>query len=109
MIYLLGVACALLLFLVLHFFTELAKKQKLAISASLLLVITLAVLYNAFADSKNKRLMSTITKFNQHQTVVCAGIKINDKDYTLSVGTHTFIGKKDTPLYGKMVSASECN
>ena len=108
MIYLLGVVCALILFLVLHFFTELAKKQKLAISISLLLIIILAALYNAFANSKTEQLMNIVTKFNQHQTLSCDGAKINDKGYTLSLGTHTFIGKKDTPFYGKMVSASEC-
>ena len=35
-------------------------------------------------------------------------IDINNTDYTISIGTYTFIGKKDTPNYGQMISASTC-
>jgi hypothetical protein len=53
-------------------------------------------------------MMATVTAFKQNKTVKCDGIDVNNKLYDLSTGTYTFIGRKNTPNYGQMISASSC-
>jgi len=53
--------------------------------------------------------MQTIIKFNQNKTIVCDGIDVNTTNFSLSIGTYTFIGLKNTPNYGQMISASTCH
>lgn len=108
MAYIAGLVIVGLLFLSLHYFTELTKSQKLTISAIVLAVILSAVAFNAYSSSQRDKMLNVVLKFKQSKTVECNGIDVNNSDYTLSVGTYTFIGKKNTPHYGQMISASSC-
>jgi hypothetical protein len=53
-------------------------------------------------------MLGAVLKFKQSKTIDCKGIDVNNSNYTLSIGTYTFIGKKDTPNYDQMISASTC-
>jgi len=97
-----------LFFLALHYFTELTKNQKIIISASLLGIILSAILYNNYMAQEQEKMLNIVTAFNQGKTVKCNGVDVNAKNYTLSIGTYTFIGKENTPIYGQMISASSC-
>ena len=96
------------LFLGLHYFTELTKSQKISIFVSLLIVITGATLYNKYTSQQQEQLLKVVLKFKQNKTIKCGNIEINSSNYTLSVGTYTFIGKKGTPYYDEMIAASSC-
>jgi len=108
MAYIAGLVIAGLFFLSLHYFTELSKSQKLMISAIVLAVILGAIAFNAYSSSQRDKMLNVVVKFKQSKTVACNGVDVNNSDYTLSVGTYTFIGKKNTPHYGQMISASSC-
>lgn len=108
MAYILGLVVVAFLFLALHYFTELTKSQKMTVTAIVLVVILAAIAFNAYSTSQREKMLNVVLKFNQDKTVQCDGIDINNSNYTLSVGTYTFIGKKDTPNYAQMVSASQC-
>jgi energy-coupling factor transporter transmembrane protein EcfT len=97
-----------LFFLALHYFTELTKSQKLAISTIVLLIIVSAILYNNFMAQQRDKILNVVTIFNQGKTIHCNGVEVNKDLYTLSIGTFTFIGKENTPIYGQMISASTC-
>ena len=97
-----------LFFLSLHYFTELDKKQKILVSSIILLIITGAIAYNNYSDAQRQKMLDVVLKFKQNKTIECNGIKVNNKNYTLSIGTYTFIGKKGTPNYAQMISASSC-
>jgi len=106
--YILGLAVVALFFLSMNYFTELNHKQKLTTTAVLLLIIFGAIAFNTYASSQRDNMMTVVTAFNQNKTVDCNGIKVNKELYDLSTGTFTFIGRKDTPNYGQMISASSC-
>ncbi|MCF6309555.1 MAG: hypothetical protein L3J19_03640 [Sulfurimonas sp.] len=108
MAYLAGLVVVGFFFLALNYFTELTKHQKTLVTAIVLGIVLSAIAYNAYSTSQREKMLNTVMKYNQHKTITCSDIEINDKNYTLSVGTYTFIGKEDTPNYGQMVSASTC-
>jgi len=106
--YIAGLVIVGIFFIVLHYFTELSKSQKITVTATILAVIIGAIAYNTNNTSKRENMLNVVTSFKQGKTVLCSGIDVNDKNYTLSVGTYTFIGKENTANFGKMISASTC-
>ena len=108
MAYIVGVALVGLLFLALHYFTEVSLYQKIVITAVILAIVLGAIAFNAYSSSQREKMMRVVLHFKQSKTVKCNGIDVNNSDYTLSIGTYTFIGKKNTPNYGQMISVSTC-
>ena len=108
MAYIAGLVIVGFFFLSLHYFTELTKSQKAVVTAFVLAIVLGAIAFNAYSESQRDKMMSVVTKFKQSKTVSCNGIDVNNSNYTLSIGTYTFIGKENTPNYGQMVSASDC-
>lgn len=108
MAYIIGLIIVALFFLSLHYFTELKRTQKITISLITLGIILGAIAYNSYTSAQRETMMQVVTKFQQNKTVHCDSIDVNTTNFTLSIGTYTFIGKKDSPYYGQMVSASKC-
>ena len=108
MAYAAGIVIVGLFFLVLHYFTELTKTQKALVTAIVLAIVLSAIAFNAYSNSQRDKMLNVVMKFNQNKTVKCDKTDVNNINYTLSTGTYTFIGKKDTPNYGQMISASTC-
>ena len=108
MAYLAGLVIVGFFFLALHYFTELSKHQKGIITAVVLAIVLSAIAFNAYSSSQRDKMMNVVTKFNQNKTVKCNGTDVNNSNYSLSIGTYTFIGKENTPNYAQMISASEC-
>ena len=108
MAYIAGLIIAGLFFLSLHYFTELTKNQKTIVTAVVLALILSAIAYNSYNASQREKMLNVVTAFNQGKTIKCNGEDINASNYTLSIGTYTFIGKENTPIYGQMISASSC-
>jgi len=107
--YIAGIAVVGIFFLLLHLFSELTQLQKVLLSLGLLTLIFGAVEYNNYEAQQRQKMMQTIIKFNQNKTIVCDGIDVNTTNFSLSIGTYTFIGLKNTPNYGQMISASTCH
>lgn len=108
MSYLYIVAVIALLYGVMHFFTEMGHRQKLQVAGGLLLVVVAAVAWNSSVDREQEHVRSVILKFNQHQTLECAGVEVNDGNYTLSIGTQSFIAKEGSPHAGRIFDAAGC-
>ena len=106
--YIAGLVVVGIFFLSLHYFTELTKSQKTIVTSVVSAIILGAIAYNSYSTAQRDKMLNVVMKFNQHKTVICDGVKVNDKNYTLSIGTYTFIGKVNTPIYGEMISASTC-
>ena len=99
-----------LLFAALHFFTELKAKEKIGIGATLTVIILFAIGFNTYNDSQRELMTSIELKFKQNKSVTCRvdTIEVNQSNFTFSVGTHTFIGRKNTPHAGLMIDVREC-
>lgn len=108
MAYIYGLIIFTLLFLALHYFTELNRSQKLIIGALLVTIILGAIAYNKYNQAQRDKMLNAIVKYKQGKTITCNGVEVNATTYSLSIGTHTFIGKKNTPHYAEMISASTC-
>lgn len=108
MAYFVALGIAGLFFALMHYFTELTKSQKATATAIILSLVLGAIAFNAYSESKQEQMMRVIVKYNQGKTVTCKGLDVNNSNYSLSVGTYTFIGLQNTPNYGQMISASTC-
>ena len=108
MAYIAGLVIAGIFFLALHYFTEVSKSQKITIASVALGVILAAITYNSYSSSQREQMLGAVLHYKQGKTIQCAGEDVNSSLYSLSVGTYTFIGKKDTPNYARMISASTC-
>ena len=108
MAYIAGLVVVSFFFLSLHYFTELSRSQKIIVTAIVLVIVLSAITFNAYSNVQRDKMLNTVMKFNQNKTVKCNDIDVNSTNYTLSIGTYTFIGKENTPNYGQMISASEC-
>jgi len=106
--YILGLVVVGLLFLAIKYFTQLTKKQEIIVTIIVLTVIFGAIAFNSYSSSQRDQMMNVVLKFNQNKTVKCNGLDVNNSNYTLSVGTYTFIGRKDSPNYAQMISVSSC-
>jgi len=106
--YIAGLIIVGLFFLVLKYFTELTKKQEIIVSLIVLTIILSAVAFNSYSSTQREILNSVVAKYKQGRSVMCGSVEVNATLYTLSIGTYTFIGKKNTPNYTQMISASTC-
>jgi hypothetical protein len=108
MAYIFGLIIVGLFFLTLHYYTELNKSQKIIVTSIVFFIIIGAVTYNKYNTMQREKMLDVVRKFEQGKTVNCNGVDVNSTYYTLSIGTYTFIGKKNTPHYAEMISASTC-
>ena len=108
MAYILGIVVVALFFLALHSFTELNHKQKSVITAIFLAIIGGAVYYNTLQDAERERIIYVQQQYDQGKTIMCDGIEVNATNFSFSIGTRTFIGKKNTPHYTRMINAAQC-
>ena len=108
MAYIAGLVIVGLFFLSIKYFTQLSKKQEIIVSIVVLLIIFGAITFNSYSSSQRDQMTNVVLKFNQNKTVKCNGIDVNNSNYTLSIGTYTFIGKENSPNYAQMISVSSC-
>lgn len=108
MAYIAGIVIVGLIFLVLHYFTELTHKQKAVVIGVALFFVLFALAFNTYADTQRDKMLDVVARFNQNSTVKCDALDVNNTNFTLSVGTYTFIGKEKTPFHGQMISVSKC-
>jgi len=106
--YLYGLLIVALLSLAIHYFTELETRQKLSIAAGLFVAIFGAIAYNKYQDTQREKMLAVIVKYKQGKSINCNGREVNASTYSLSIGTYTFIGKKNTPHYAEMIDAYQC-
>ncbi len=106
--YITAIAIIFVLYAFMHYFTELTKQQKVAISVTLFLFVLFAYLYNTIQAKEQERMYEIVTKYKQGKTIQCGNYEVNATNFDLSVGTYTFIGKENTPYYAIMISAYEC-
>ena len=107
--YLYGLVVIGVLFTTLHYFTELRNKQKIAISVVAGLLVLSAYLYNLSSQGEQEQILLSLQAFENNQTLTCKnGKKVNSMNYSLSVGTYTFIGKENTPYNSDMISVRSC-
>ncbi len=108
MAYLLGIIVVLILFSVLHFFTEISLKQKIITVVIFGLFIVGAYLYNQNTQNIRLHLESVLLEYTHGEKIVCDGVNVSKEEFSYSSGTQTFMGIKDTQMYGRLLSLDKC-
>lgn len=108
MAYIYGLIVVVLFFGVMHFFTTLNLKEKATATLLTLIFVIGALYYNTVQGENAAHTRDVMLRFNQDQSLDCGGVEVNSTDFSLSVGTQTFIGKKEGSASGIMVVASDC-
>ena len=108
MTYIISFVLLIGLFYILHYFTELTKMHKISITTALFIIIYSAIAYNTYQNHQSQKLLNIVTQYKQGKTIKCNGKDVNENTYSLSIGTYTFIGKKNTKNYAEMISATNC-
>jgi len=106
--YIYGLIIVGLLFLAMHYFTELTTKQKAITAVILVTLIMSAVAYNKYKEQQREKMLEVVVKYEQGKTIHCGKRDVNSSLYSLSIGTYTFIGKENTPHYAEMIDAFTC-
>ncbi len=108
MAYLLGIVVLLVLFSVLHFFTEISLKQKIITVILFGSFIVGAYWYNQNTKNRRLHLENVLLEYTHGEKIVCDGINVSKEEFSYSSGTQTFIGIKDTQMYGRLLSLDKC-
>jgi len=106
--YIIGLVVVGLFFLAMRNFTTFNMGQQMSIATVILSIMAVAVMYNEYTQQENQKLLDMTLKYNQGKTIKCNGKDVNSTNYSLSIGTYTFIGRENTANYEEMISASDC-
>ena len=108
MAYLFGIVLLILLFIVLHFFTEITLVQKSAVVLVIAVLILSAYWYNQSSENRRIHLESVLMDFTQGKTISCNTVDVNNSEFSYSSGTQTFLGLKGSKMYGRIISLDQC-
>ena len=108
MTYIIGLVLVGIFFLAMRKFTAFDMTQQMSIGTVILSILAVAVMYNEYTAQKNQKLLDVTLKYNQGKTIKCNGKDVNSTNYSLSIGTYTFIGRENTANFEEMISASDC-
>ena len=108
MAYLAGIVLLILLFIVLHRFTEITLPQKIGVTSVLAILILGAYLFNKGNEARRHHLENVLLDFTQGKTIVCDNREVHNSEYSYSSGTQTFLGKKESNSYGRIISLDLC-
>ncbi len=106
--YIFGLILLLLLFVVLHFFTELTLKEKIGVFSVLGLLILGAYLYNQQSEDRRIHLEKVLLDFSHGKTISCKDMDVNNTQFAYSSGTQTFLGLKNSEMSGRIISLEQC-
>ena len=108
MAYLFGIGLLALLFVVLHFFTEISLKQKLITVFIIGLFVLGAYLFNVNSENRRLHLEGVLLEFTHGKNITCNGLDVNNSEFSYSSGTQTFIGIKESKMFGRLISLDSC-
>lgn len=108
MAYLFGIALLILLFIVLHFFTEIALVQKIGVVLVIAVLILAAYWFNQSSENRRLHLENVLLNFTHGETISCNTVDVNNSEFSYSSGTQTFLGLKESKMYGRIISLDQC-
>ncbi len=108
MAYIIGLVVVALFFGVMHFFTEMSVKQKVTATVVVLSFVMGALFYNNLQNENAEHVRDVMLRYNQGDSIKCDALDITRENFSLSVGTQTFIGRQESTHAGKMIAASDC-
>lgn len=109
MLYLIGLLLLLLIITLLFVSKRIEKTTKLFLAGIIALVVLLGVGYTVWQKRALQQQQENYAAFMMGQSIYCDGVEVNSSRFTYSEGTRTFIGKKDSNVFTKMISLKRCS
>lgn len=106
--YWLWLSVVIVIFGIMHYFTELKIRQKATISIIAALMVIGAIIYNIQSDQERAQVTAIELKYRHGERIVCQGTEVNGSEFSYSDGTQSFIGNKGTPHYQQIFNLREC-
>jgi len=106
--YWLWLSVVIVIFGIMHYFTELDLRQKALISAIAALAVIGAIIYNIKSDQEREQITKIELKYRHGESVICQGTEVNGSTFSYSDGTQSFIGNKGTTHYQQIFNLREC-
>lgn len=106
--YALWFGIVVLIFGIMHYFTELNGAQKGGITLIAALLVTGAAAYNIHSDRDRAYVTEIELKYRHGEKIVCGGVEINASEFSYSDGTQSFVGNKGTVHYQQIFNVREC-
>ncbi|RDU57452.1 hypothetical protein [Helicobacter sp. MIT 99-5507] len=84
------------------------KRNKVIVSILIVILLITIGIYTTIQDNNNKKDIELISAFMRGETIKCGDIDINSDKFNFTNPTLSFIGKKDTEFYGKIIFIKQC-
>ena len=84
------------------------KQNKIIMSVLVAILLVVIGIYTSLQDNRNKKDMDLIAAFNRGEAIKCGDIEIKNDKFNFTNPTLSFIGKKDSEFYGKIISIKQC-
>lgn len=72
-------------------------------------IILIICIYTYRTNKINENEFDLINAFNRKENLKCDGVIVNSDNFTFSNGTLSFVGNKNTSVYGKILSIKQCS
>ena len=96
--YLYIVLAIVVLFILMHKFTELQMNQKIVITVVMAALIAAFYIFEQSSKKSSKQMHALRFAFEQGETLICDGKEVNNKLYNYA--SRSLIGKKGTKAFG---------
>ncbi len=99
-------AAVILFFVVIHKMTELNVKQKIAATVTVAVLIVGFYLFESHNTQVRNKVHTLTFAFEHGKTIFCDGMAVNKEKFNYK--GHSFLGKKGTDVYGKILPINRC-
>lgn len=84
------------------------KQNKIIIGILVVILFLIISIYTAIQDNNNQKDIDLISSFMRGEAIKCGDIEVKNDKFNFTNPTLSFIGKKDTEFYGKIISIKQC-
>jgi len=101
-----GLIALIILFIILHLFTELQKQDKIVIVSVVAVLIFSAIWYERNNNAQRAETHELLLKFKQGKTLICGDVNVTKENFNYV--SHTFIGLEKTKFKGFIIAQKQC-
>lgn len=83
-------------------------KNRIIISLFSIIIFIIIGIYTFMQDADNKKDADIIASFSRGEEIKCGDLIVSQKDFIFISGTLSFVGKKDTDSFGKIIQIDKC-
>jgi len=95
-----------ILFVILHLFTELQKQDKIAIVSVVAVLVIAAIWYENNNNKQRQLTHKMLQKFIHGKTVTCGDINVTNRHFNYT--SRSFVALENSPYKGLIIAEKQC-